>query len=301
MKCRICGDLAEIKLLAHNIAMCRSHFIAFFLRRLERTIRRYALFTPEQHVLVAVSGGKDSLALLHALNRLDYRVSGFYLDLGIAPVAEQVKGVIEGFSREQGIVIHTQALRDLFGAALPEIVGTLRRPACSICGRVKRYYMNRFAQEYDALATGHNLDDEAAKLLSNLMNWQTGYLHKQNIVLQQRQTMQRKVKPLAFISEYETAAYAFFTGIQSVDTACPLARGNKLLQIKQAVNRIERQSPGSKIRFLKGFYQHKKIFTEDMDVVLLPCSNCGFLTSAGLCSLCRLKQQWLDSAAKGAL
>ncbi|RLI36855.1 tRNA(Ile)-lysidine synthetase, partial [Candidatus Bathyarchaeota archaeon] len=42
--------------------MCKEHFVSWFERRVERTVRRYKMIAPGDKVLVAVSGGKDSLA-----------------------------------------------------------------------------------------------------------------------------------------------------------------------------------------------------------------------------------------------
>jgi uncharacterized protein (TIGR00269 family) len=67
----------------HKLALCVDHFAEWVPAQVEKTIHKYKMFTPEDRVLVAVSGGKDSLALWNILLRLGYRADGLYLGLGI--------------------------------------------------------------------------------------------------------------------------------------------------------------------------------------------------------------------------
>src|SRR6185436_13241707 len=92
------------------------------------------------------------------------------------------------------------------------------------CGLTKRHHFDRVAHElgFPVLATGHNLDDEAARLMGNVMRWQVDHLAKQSPVLQPtHERFVRKVKPLSRISEYEAAVYAFFRGIDYIIDECP--------------------------------------------------------------------------------
>ena len=114
---------------------------------------------------------------------------------------------------------------------------------------------NRAAREhgYDVVATGHNLDDEAATLLGNTLRWQTDYIARQFPVLPAEEGFARKVKPLYRLSELETAAYAFLRGIDYVVEECPLVAGNTQLRYKEAMNRLEATSPGTKAQFFLSY------------------------------------------------
>lgn len=63
-------------------------------------------------------------------------------------------------------------LKEAYGFGVPELARLSGRVACSACGLSKRYIINQVAVEegFRVVATGHNLDDEAAVLFGNLLN-----------------------------------------------------------------------------------------------------------------------------------
>jgi len=144
-----------------------------------------------------------------------------------------------------------------------------------------------------AIATGHNMDDEAAVLRKNTLHWQTGYLARQAPVLEEREGLARKVKPFIRFYERETAAYALIQGIDYIYDECPFAKGSTTNRYKELLNRLELDSPGAKQQFYLNFLQArdagKVAFEERAVAVLHPCASCGQPTSAGdMCAFCRL-------------
>src|SRR5213596_2438925 len=118
--------------------------------------------------------------------------------------------------------------------------------------------MNRAALEhgYIVVATGHNLDDEAATLFGSVLHWQTEALSRQSPMLPSTHPkLVRRVKPLYRLSERETAAYAFLRGIDYIVDECPFAKGATSITHKQILDRLEEASPGSKHNFLFGFLE----------------------------------------------
>ena len=103
------------------------------------------------------------------------------------------------------------------------------------------------------IATGHNLDDEAAVLFGNVLRWDLAYLGRQCPVLPASHGFARKVKPLVRLGEREMAAYCVLRGIDYIVEECPMAAGNQHLGYKEALNAIEVTSPGSKAAFYFGF------------------------------------------------
>jgi len=303
MRCRRCREPAVVEVRRHNAAFCRDCFLHHVREQVRRAIDAYDMFGPKDRVLVAVSGGKDSLALWDILLDLGYRASGLYLGLGIGGYSARSAEVVRRFARERrealeavgGELVEVDLARE-HGFDVPTAGRRGSRSTCAICGLSKRYVFNRAALErgYDVVATGHNLDDEAATLLGNVLRWQTGYIARQAPVLPAREGMVKKVKPLYRLSERETAAYSFLRGIDYVVEECPLVAGNTQLRYKEALNRLEAASPGTKAQFLLGFLERgAALFRAEDDAELRPCEACGQPTTARFCAFCRARAQIL--------
>jgi len=298
VKCTRCRTRAEVQLREHNAAFCRTCFVGYVRRQVERTISSYRMLAPGDRVLVAISGGKDSLALWDVLLDLGYDASGFYLAQGIGDYSTTSQAKAEAFARSRGRplqVTHLEA--EGGGIDVPTVARLTRRSACSACGTLKRHYFDRAALEgrYDALATGHNLDDEAARLLGNVLRWEADHLARQRPVLEPTHPrFVRKVKPLVLLSEYETASYAFLRGIDYVVDECPNAAGATQLVHKDALNRLEVASPGTKRRFVKEFLRSARGRFADASAATSPgdlpgsCRSCGMPAWGEVCSCCRL-------------
>jgi len=301
VKCRKCGGSAVIELRRHNAAFCTPDFLDFFRNQVREAIRRHHMFTREERVLVAVSGGKDSLALWDVLIEDGYETSGLYLDLGIFDYSVESRARCEKFAAERKAPLVVSRVADAVGAPVPVIKDVTRRPPCSGCGLSKRYLMNREALEhgFPVVATGHNLDDEAATLFGSIMHWQTEALPRQSPMLASTHPkLVRRVKPLYRLSERETAAYAFLRRIDYIVEECPFARGATSLAHKDVLNRMEAASPGAKHNFLFGFLDKARpAFERAEGVALVECARCGQVTTGTLCAFCKLADQVKRAAA----
>jgi uncharacterized protein (TIGR00269 family) len=298
MKCKKCGKNAVIRLRAHHIALCREDFLAFVLNRVQRTIDRYKIFTRRERVLVAVSGGKDSLALFDILQRLGYAVEGLYIDMGIDDFSQRAREAAETFVATREAPLHLYSLREEMGAGVSEIAARLKRPPCALCGVMRRYIMNRFAREggFTALATGHNLDDEGAALLGNVTSWQIGYLARQSPLLPSiHPHLVKKAKPLALVAEREVLAYCLLRGTEFHEEQCPHAKGATSRKHKEVLNLLEYYSPGSKTRFYQEFLKNQKFFPAIDSQELQECSVCGFLTTRETCQFCMVLEKFKES------
>ena len=300
MKCRKCGNRAAINMRQHKLALCEEHFLEWVPEQTERFIEKYGMFTHEDRLLVAVSGGKDSLSLWDILHRLGYQADGLYIGLGIdggVSYSDESRRLAEQFALAHGLQLHTVDIEQTYGATIPELAVITNRgrdKPCSVCGLNKRYIMNRAAHDggYTVLATGHNLDDEAAVLMQNTLQWAGGYLVRQSPVLPaSRPGLAKKVKPLCRFYEREMAAYAIVRGLEYIYDECPFAVGSTTIWYKEILSRMEEERPGAKLQFYLNFLEAKKaglfaLRPEDAD--LHPCEKCGQPTSApGECSFCR--------------
>ncbi len=300
MKCKKCSEPAAVNMRQHRLALCREHFLDWFVARTERLIERHGMFSPGDRILVAVSGGKDSLALWDVLLRLGYDAQALHISLGIDEkgYSEESSARVERFARKrEGALFQSVDVRQTYGRSVPEVARDKRgRKVCSVCGLVKRHIMNRVAYEggFAAVATGHNLDDEAAVLFQNVLRWQTGYLARQAPVLPSTHPrLARKVKPFFQFYERDTAAYALLRGIDYIYDECPYAEGATTIFYKELLNKLEARSRGAKQQFYLSFLQARQdegLFSDLTDKIKLgECESCGQPTTApGLCAFCRL-------------
>lgn len=295
MKCRKCGGQAVLELRRHNAAFCAPDFLDFFRRQVRETIRRYKMLRQDEPVLVAVSGGKDSLALWDVLLDEGYAATGLYLDLGIFDYSKESRTRCEAFAAARGAGLLVVAVEEEVGATIPEVKDATRRPPCSACGLSKRYLMNKAALEhgFPVVATGHNLDDEAATLFGSVLHWQADSLARQSPMLPATHPkLVRRVKPLFRLTERETAAYAFLRRIDYIVEECPFSKGATSLLYKEVLNRLEDASPGAKHNFLYGFLDRARpAFERAEGVKLNECARCGQVTTGTLCAFCKLADQ----------
>lgn len=295
MKCRVCGAEACINLKAYNTALCPDDFIAFLERRVSNTIQKYRLFEEDDPLVVAVSGGKDSLSVWHLLTKLGYKADGVYVDLGIGAYSEISLAKIKQMADRLQCKVHVLHVRDIFERGIEEVARVIRRVPCSACGMVKRYVMNRICVDkgYTVLVTGHNLDDEAAALLGNVLYWKDEYLWKKSPLLEGKEGhLSRKTKPLFLCSEREMAAYAVLSRIDYIYEECPFSRNAKSLEYKAILNRLEGTSPGTKLQFVKGYL--KRISVGDGQAEpreFTYCATCGYPCYGDKCNMCRLLER----------
>lgn len=294
MKCKRCREKAEVQIRHHNAAFCRACFVFFFQRQVARAIDKERMFAEDADVLVAVSGGKDSLALWDVLTTLGYRTTGVHLALGIGDYSSLSLQRTEDFARRHSLPLIVVRLADE-NADIPSLSRFTNRPACAACGTAKRHYLDRIASErgFQILATGHNLDDEAARLMGNVLRWQVDHLAKQQPVLEpNHERFARKVKPLFRLTEYETAVYAFFRGIDYVVDECPNSVGATQLAYKDVLNRLEASMPGTKLAFVQEFLRSARAkFVNTNEAPPATCQGCGMPSFGDYCSFCNLVRE----------
>lgn len=252
---------------------------------------------PGERILVAVSGGKDSLALWDLLAALDYDADGLYLGLGIGEYSDRSGAATRTYAESRGYKLHEVDLATDYGYDIPRAAAATNRAPCGACGLSKRHLFNAVAIErgYDVVATGHNLDDEAAVLLGNVIRWETGYLGRQHPVLPAAPGFVRKVKPLVRLGEREMAAYCVLEGIDYIVEECPMAEGNRHLGYKDVLNALEERSPGTKAAFMHGFLDrvqpHFATGSREERSALRECPVCGSPTTGEVCAFCRLRER----------
>ncbi len=223
---------------------------------------------------------------------MGYPTTGLHVNLGIDDFSRLSLEAVRRFSEERGLPLIEHSLEQSFGYTVPQIRSRTWRKICSICGLLKRWMLNRLAVDtgHRILVSGHNLDDEAGRLLGNILRNRSRYLEKQSPCLPSpHPRMPARQKPLYRLESHEIKIYCRLRGIQPVEKTCPLARGATSHTVKEALDFLEARMPGTKRDFLFSFLErHREVAMSGPETT---CSRCGEPAYAQPCAVCRLLEQ----------
>lgn len=304
-RCSICGKPAVYTSKVSGVAYCEKHFLEYFDRKVRRTIRKYSLFRPKDFIAVAVSGGKDSLSLLHYLNKLTryspgWRLIALHIDEGIRGYREYTIKRLERVAGELGVEYVIARFRDEIGYTLDEMVKIAREKGlpykpCTICGVFRRYLINKKAREIGAtvVATAHNVDDIIQTYIMNIMDNDWSKVARLGPVSgpANHPKFVRKVKPFYEILEKESTIYAVLHGIYDAFEECPYAPLGVRWTIRKMLNSLEEMYPGTKYSILKSLLAAismlEKLGVGEGEVGT--CAICGEPSAHPVCRACMLK------------
>jgi uncharacterized protein (TIGR00269 family) len=309
-RCRVCGREAWVKIPWGNTWFCKEHFIEYFERKVWRTFTKYV---PRSHkrILLAVSGGKDSIALLHRLAprlvKEGYSVTALFIDLGIKGYSDYAQRIVEENVEEIGVDYIVYDLGEEQGFTIDDVAsairaGILKKPVCSICGLVKRYLYNYIAykKKYDLVLTGHTLDDMYSFIQADLARGDLADLVKLRPYLEGMEGFIAKARPLFFNYEKENQLYIIARGIKVLDRKCPYTpqKHQPLIDsYKRQLYVLEEKHPGIGLMFVKNFVENiipALLKTTTSTRKLVRCSICGMPSSTDPCSFCRVKMKLLN-------
>ncbi len=260
----------------------------------------------DDHLAVAVSGGKDSLSLLHVLAKLRrYRpkttLTAVTVDEGIAGYRDEALAVAAENCRRLEIPHHVVSFKGLYGFTLDEMIarargkGATELTACAYCGVMRRKAINVGARQVHAnkVATAHTLDDEAQTILMNILHGDVARLAKEKPVTSQvHPLLVQKIKPFCEVPEKESALYAYIKRIKFQDTPCPYAGEALRNDVRWMLNRMEAKHAGTKFTVLKAMERLRPALEETaMKEGFRTCVECGEPSAGELCKTCEMLRQ----------
>jgi len=293
--CSHCSGTAVYVREHEGASFCSDCFLVAVEERFRRTVVKHRMLEYDDHVAVAVSGGKDSLTLLHLLVKLEERfprskLTAVCVDEGIEGYRNEALNLARDACTKLGVGQLVVSYRELFGTTTDEIarLKTDQTP-CAFCGVFRRKAINKAADMIGAtkIATAHNLDDEVQTVLLNMLYGDPLRIIRSGPVLKDpRGKFLPRIKPLCDIPEKEIVFYAYSTGLQFQSVACP--HGHEALRndIRAFLNQMNLKHPGIKFTLLRSAEKLRAQSEDPQLSELHECVKCGDPTPHDVCEAC---------------
>lgn len=293
MKCEKC----ENKIVFKSPNLCKDHFIKYIENKVHKTIKENNLIQKDDKLVIAASGGKDSLTVLHITHLIHKNIVVLAIDEGIKDYREHTLETLKEFCKERNLELHIYSYQKEFGQTLDSYLSKNKIRPCTLCGTFRRYLMNKYAKKLGAtkLLTGHNLDDEAQAFMMNLFTSQLNLSARQGLetgIIKDDKFIPR-IKPLYFCSEKEIRAYTFLKGWDLKYDECPYVPESFRFSISDELNDYEINHKGSKENLVKNFLKILPKLKEKSNDALKPlieCVKCGEPSSTQVCNACKFKK-----------
>lgn len=302
-----CCNEKPIMGLPSGEKLCKSHFMQYFENKVFKTIRQFDLIGKRENLGIALSGGKDSLTVLHLLDKLSkqnpkIKINAIAIDEGIRNYRDKTLKKAVGFCNENKIGLRIFSFKEEFGLSLDEMLKAINAKPCSACGIFRRYLLNKKSKELKLtkIATGHNLDDECQSIIMNQMRNdigasarlgpKTGIIHNGKFV--------QRIKPLYLCTEKEVTTYAFLNGLLDEFNECPHVVHSFRAQVRDMLNDIEQKYPGTKYSIVNSFLQTLPLLKKQFKYGAIKiCTKCNEPSANVICNACLYLERLKKSVA----
>lgn len=295
VKCDRCENTAVYSRKYSGENLCSECFSNSILRKAAKTISKYNMIQNGELVCVAVSGGKDSLALLHVLSKMaknhNFRIHAITIDEGIPGYREEALEIVRKFCRDLGVDHSVYTYKDLFDLTLDESLKLRdeeKISSCTICGTFRRRSMDHATKDIGAsvIATGHNLDDTLQTFIINTISGDTNKIGWMDPDTSDNSI--RKIKPFCEIYESEIVFYAFTNNLPFQTEPCPHMNEGIRTEIREFLNKLENSHSGIKNNMYKSVLRLSQIVGDSNYKQRTSCLNCGSECTGKICSVCKM-------------
>ncbi len=213
-----------------------------------QAIGDFNLIEDGDRIAVAVSGGKDSYALLHILNQLhrrapiNYELIAVNVDAGFSGYR---RDVLQGYLQGCGFHVHMESTN------CAQIIEEKKRPGtsyCAFCARLRRGVLYTVADRLDCnkVALGHHLDDFIETLLLN--QFFSGKLAAMSPRLLADNGRHTVIRPLVYVEESDIVEFARQNEFPVIDCGCPVMGevDQKRRSMKQLLSVLQKENSGLK-------------------------------------------------------
>ena len=240
--------------------------------RFVKAMATYHLIEDDDHILVGLSGGKDSLLLLELLARRS-RISHPRFTVEALHVRmenihyETDTSYLQQFCDTLGVTLHVKTTSFDTHVISSEVEMTAKdkrrqKQPCFLCSWNRRKQMFNLAQELgcNKIALGHHQDDLLHTALMNLTF--QGRFDTMPALLKMRKMPLSIIRPLCMIEENDIKNYAALKGYQKQQKLCPYETNSHRANIKEIYNAIERMNPEARYSMWNALNADNKLIEE---------------------------------------
>ena len=294
MKCHKCENEASYSRKYSGENLCSDCFSISIMRKTAKTISKYRMIKNGDLVCVAVSGGKDSLALLHVLHKMskthNFEIKVATIDEGIPGYRNESLEIVRNFCSTLNVEYKIYSYKELFDLTIDEALQkreSEKTSSCSICGTFRRRAIDYAAKDLgaDVIATAHNLDDVLQTFLINVLS---GDIKKIGWMNPNSDKPFKKIKPFCEIYEAEIVFYAFSNDIPFQTEPCPHMNEGIRTEIREFFNSLENQHSGIKNNLYNSILKISQTLRDSSYKEMNLCKNCGSECTGKICSVCKM-------------
>jgi len=294
MKCHKCENQASYSRKYSGENLCSDCFSISIMRKTAKTISKYRMIKNGDLVCVAVSGGKDSLALLHILHKMskthNFEIKVATIDEGIPGYRNESLEIVRNFCSTLNVEYKIYSYKELFDLTIDEALQkreSEKISSCSICGTFRRRSIDYAAKDLgaDVIATAHNLDDVLQTFLINALSGDTKKIGWMN---PNSDKPFKKIKPFCEIYEAEIVFYAFSNDIPFQTEPCPHMNEGIRTEIREFFNSLENQHSGIKNNLYNSILKISQTLRDSSHKEMNLCKNCGSECTGKICSVCKM-------------
>ena len=294
MKCHKCENEASYSRKYSGENLCSDCFSISIMRKTAKTISKYRMIKNGDLVCVAVSGGKDSLALLHILHKMskthNFEIKVATIDEGIPGYRNESLEIVRNFCSTLNVEYKIYSYKELFDLTIDEALQkreSEKTSSCSICGTFRRRSIDYAAKDLgaDVIATAHNLDDILQTFLINALSGDTKKIGWMN---PNSDKPFKKIKPFCEIYEAEIVFYAFSNDIPFQTEPCPHMNEGIRTEIREFFNSLENQHSGIKNNLYNSILKISQNLRNSSHKEMNLCKNCGSECTGKICSVCKM-------------
>lgn len=287
MRCKYCKNEAVVKVKNRNL--CKEHFNQYYDKRIKKVLKHVPL--KDKKILIALSGGKDSVAIFHYFSKIrkkyNIEIQSIFIDLGIGEFSNKSLIISQKISELLNINLNVVKIKK----TIIEISKNEKK-VCSICGTIKRYIVNDFAYKngFDFVITGHNMNDEIIFLKQNILSNSVDYIKRYTKFYTETLKdlkLVGKIKPQFFVTEEDNLNYCKVNQLEFITDICPFSQKTPHKKLQKVIEELDKSMDYS-LSFLNFFVKINKYLPEQ-PIEFRFCSKCGYPTvNKEICKFCRI-------------